>query len=135
MRKQKDMPMLTSSGTCTGSFSAVILSIVDCMWSQAGFKLHRINSHVKLRTNSRKSTHAASSESIASRASETPSHSQHLHQPQERLLPQIAVRPHAHESKGLFTTREINRTYLQQADPVTRRVHWSRESASRLDWL
>jgi len=26
-------------------------------------------------------------------------------------------------------------TDLQQVDPVTRRVHWSRASASRLDWL
>jgi len=39
---------------------------------------------------------------------------------------------------GLFTADERNWTDLQQVDPVTRssrRVHWSRASASRLDWL
>ena len=32
-------------------------------------------------------------------------------------------------------SQRTNWTELQQVDPVTRRVHWSRASASRLDWL
>ena len=35
----------------------------------------------------------------------------------------------------VFTAHELNRTDLQQVDPVTRGVHWPRASASRPDWL
>ena len=32
-------------------------------------------------------------------------------------------------------SQHVNWTDLQQVDPVTRRVHWSRAPVSRLDWL
>ena len=39
------------------------------------------------------------------------------------------------KARSCFVKAYTNRTELQQVDPVTRRVHWSRASASRLDWL
>ena len=39
------------------------------------------------------------------------------------------------KARSCFVKAYKNRTELQQVDPVTRRVHWSRASASRLDWL
>jgi len=47
------------------------------------------------------------------------------------LFPQLPDPNH----KGVFTAHELNWTDLQLVDPVTRGgVHWSRASASRLDW-
>ena len=36
------------------------------------------------------------------------------------------------QSQGLFTAHKLNGPVLQQVDPVTRRVHWPRASASPL---
>ena len=48
-----------------------------------------------------------------------------------RLLPKQLHQLHL--QLGLFTADELNRTDLQQVDPITRRVHWSRTSV--MTWL